>query len=106
MQTIIVLIVPKITSSSPIGENRLAIIHPIIKPGMYFFVETLLLYPLTIGVAIIGKWFSINIHNIILYSCVYVIAMIAIHYYFYYISKKQADEINELLKKTRSDYDG
>ena len=32
--------------------------------------------------------------------------MIAIHYYFYYISKKQADEINELLKKTRSDYDG
>lgn len=72
----------------------------------HFFVETLLLYPLTIGVALIGKWFCMNIYNIILYSCIYVIIMTAIHYYFYYISKRQANEINELLKKTRSDYNG
>lgn len=72
----------------------------------HFFVETLLLYPLTIGAALIGKWFRINIYNIILYSCIYVMVMTAIHYYFYYISKKQADEINTILKKQGSDYNG
>lgn len=73
----------------------------------HFSVETILLYPITIGASIMGKWFHINIFNIIWYSCVYVIAMIAIHYYFYYISKKQAYEINTILQKNkRSDCNG
>ena len=36
--------------------------------------------------------------NITWYSCVYILIMIAIHCYFYHISKRQADEINNFLK--------
>lgn len=61
-------------------------------------VETIVLYPFIIGVAILGKWFGITVLNIILYSIVYVAVMIIIHYYFYYMSKQQAEEINRLLK--------
>lgn len=61
-------------------------------------VETIILYPFIIGVAIWGKWFGITALNIIVYSLVYVVVMIIIHYYFYCISKQQAEEINNLLK--------
>lgn len=73
----------------------------------HFFIETIALYPITIGFVIIGRWFTLNTFNIIWYSCLYVIAMIALHYYFYFVSKKQADDINSLLqKKKRSDNNG
>ena len=46
----------------------------------------------------IGKWFAFSAINITWYSCVYILIMIAIHCYFYHISKRQADEINNFLK--------
>ncbi len=61
-------------------------------------VETVLLYPFAIGVAILGKWFGVTLLNIVVYSLIYIVVMIFIHYYFYYISKQQAEEINNLLK--------
>ena len=45
-----------------------------------------------------GKWFAFSAINITWYSCVYILIMIAIHCYFYHISKRQADEINKFLK--------
>ena len=51
-----------------------------------------------VGVAFIGKWFAFSAINITWYSCVYILIMIAIHCYFYHISKRQADEINNFLK--------
>lgn len=51
-----------------------------------------------VGVAFIGKWFAFSAINITWYSCVYILIMIAIHCYFYHISKRQADEINKFLK--------
>jgi len=68
----------------------------------HFAVETSALYPITIAAAIWGKWFSISVFNIVWYSLLYIIVMIVMHYYFFRISKKQADEINELLKARRS----
>lgn len=64
----------------------------------HFIAELIILYPITIGVAFIGKWFAFNAINITWYSCVYILIMIAIHCYFYHISKRQADEINKFLK--------
>lgn len=64
----------------------------------HFIAEMIILYPITIGVAFIGKWFAFNAINITWYSCVYILIMIAIHCYFYHISKRQADEINKFLK--------
>lgn len=63
----------------------------------HFIVETVLLYPITFGFVIIGKWFQVNIFNFIWCSCIYLIAMILIHYYFYYLTKRQAIEINSIL---------
>ena len=63
-----------------------------------FIAEMIILYPITIGVAFIGKWFAFSAINITWYSCVYILIMIAIHCYFYHISKRQADEINNFLK--------
>ena len=63
-----------------------------------FIAEMIILYPITIGVAFIGKWFAFSAINITWYSCVYILIMIAIHCYFYHISKRQADEINKFLK--------
>lgn len=63
----------------------------------HFSVEMIILYPITVGVAFIGKWFVFSVTNVIWYSCIYILIMIAIHFYFYYISKKQADEINKFL---------
>lgn len=74
---------------------------------IHFIIETFLLYPVTLGMAIMGNWFRINGINISIYSCIYVAAMIAIHCYFYYISKKQADTINNLLQDIKgSEYNG
>lgn len=64
----------------------------------HFIVETALLYPITLGFIIIGKWFQINFLSFIWYSFIYLIAMILIHYYFYYIAKRQATEINNILR--------
>ena len=64
----------------------------------HFIAEMIILYPITIGVAFIGKWFAFSAINITWYSCVYILIMIAIHCYFYHISKRQADEINNFLK--------
>ena len=64
----------------------------------HFIAEMIILYPITIGVAFIGKWFAFSAINITWYSCVYILIMIAIHCYFYHISKRQADEINKFLK--------
>lgn len=64
----------------------------------HFVVEMITLYPITIGVAFIGKWFAFSVINITWYSCVYILIMIAIHFYFYHISKRQADEINNYLE--------
>ena len=64
----------------------------------HFVVEMIILYPITIGVAFIGKWFAFSVINITWYSCVYILIMIAIHFYFYHISKRQADEINNYLE--------
>ena len=63
-----------------------------------FIAEMIILYPITIGVAFIGKWFAFSAINITWYSCFYILIMIAIHCYFYHISKRQADEINNFLK--------
>lgn len=63
----------------------------------HFIVETVLLYPITFGFVIIGKWFQVNITSFIWCSFIYLIAMIIIHYYFYYITKRQAVEINNIL---------
>ena len=57
-------------------------------------VETVFLYTFAIGVAIMGKWF--------VYSLIYIGVMILIHCYFYYISRQQAEEINNLLKGMRN----
>ena len=65
-------------------------------------VETFFLYPFAIGVAIIGKWFGATALNVVVYSLIYIAAMISIHCYFYYISKQQAEEINNLLKGIRN----
>ena len=61
-------------------------------------VETIFLYPFAIGVAIMGKWFGVTVLNVVAYSLIYIVDMISIHCYFYYISKQQAEEINNLLK--------
>ena len=64
----------------------------------HFIAEMIILYPITIGMAFIGKWFAFSAISITWYSCVYILIMIAIHCYFYYISKRQADEINNFLR--------
>lgn len=64
----------------------------------HFIVEMIMLYSITITMAFIGKWFVFNAIDIIWYSCIYILVMLAIHFYFYYISKKQASEINSLLE--------
>ena len=61
-------------------------------------VETVFLYPFAIGVAIMGKWFGATVLNVVVYSLIYIGVMILIHCYFYYISRQQAEEINNLLK--------
>lgn len=66
---------------------------------MYFFAETLLLYPVFIGSAWLGHWFSFHIENLIRYTVIYLLAMLILHVYYYIISKKQADTINQLLKR-------
>ena len=48
----------------------------------HFIAEMIILYPITIGVAFIGKWFAFSAINITWYSCVYILIMIAIHCYF------------------------
>ena len=53
---------------------------------------------LQVFVYLMGKWFAFSAINITWYSCVYILIMIAIHCYFYHISKRQADEINNFLK--------
>lgn len=69
------------------------------KKFLYHFItETILLYPLTIIFAIWGYWVETTLFNLIWYSMLYVLIMIVIHYYFYFLTKKQADEINKLLK--------
>lgn len=66
---------------------------------MYFFSETLLLYPAFIGSAWLGHWFSFRIENLIRYTVIYLLAMLMLHMYYYTISKKQADTINQILKR-------
>lgn len=66
---------------------------------MYFFAETLLLYPVFIGSAWLGHWFSFHNQNLILYTVIYLLAMLVLHVYYYTISKKQADTINQILKR-------
>ena len=65
-------------------------------------VETVFLYPFAIGVAIMGKWFGATVLNVVVYSLIYIGVMILIHCYFYYISRQQAEEINNLLKGMRN----
>lgn len=82
-----------------VSDCRLAsIIIDFSKYIHHFIAELIILYPITIGVAFIGKWFAFSAINITWYSCVYILIMIAIHCYFYYISKRQADEINNFLR--------
>lgn len=64
----------------------------------HFIIETITLYPITFVIAFISKWFVFSATNIIWYSCIYILAMISIHFYFYHISKKQATEINSFLE--------
>ena len=64
--------------------------------------ETVFLYPFAIGVAIMGKWFGATVLNVVVYSLIYIGVMILIHCYFYYISRQQAEEINNLLKGMRN----
>ena len=68
--------------------------------------EAAVLYPVTIGTAIWGNWFALTPINIAWYSCLYAAVMAAMHYCFYRISKKQANEINELLNAGRREQDG
>ena len=65
-------------------------------------VETVFMYPFAIGVAIMGKWFGATVLNVVVYSLIYIGVMILIHCYFYYISRQQAEEINNLLKGMRN----
>lgn len=66
---------------------------------MWVFYILLRVFELKVlGVAFIGKWFAFSAINITWYSCVYILIMIAIHCYFYHISKRQADEINNFLR--------
>ena len=72
----------------------------------HLLTETIVLYPFTIGIAVWGKWFRATILNIVIYSLIYILAMITIHFYSYYISKQQADEINTILGKKRENSNG
>ena len=49
---------------------------------------------------------SIAFTFIVIYSLIYILAMITIHFYSYYISKQQADEINKILGKKRENSNG
>ena len=49
-----------------------------------------------------GKWFGAIVLNVVVYSLIYIGVMILIHCYFYYISRQQAEEINNLLKGMRN----
>lgn len=68
----------------------------------HFLVELILLYPVTIGFAILGNWFPIDLITLLSFSFFYIIMMTVLHYYFYSISKKQADEINRILHMMNS----
>ena len=49
-----------------------------------------------------GKWFGATVLNVVVYSLIYIGVMILIHCYFYYISRQQAEERNNLLKGMRN----
>lgn len=68
----------------------------------HFLVEVILLYPVTVGFAILGNWFHIDLISLSCFSSFYIIMMTVLHYYFYSISKKQADEINRILHMMNS----
>lgn len=67
----------------------------------HFFIETILLYPVTMFFAVKFKWIGINTISIILCSTVYFFVMAANHLYFYRMEKSSAEEINRLLEDRR-----
>lgn len=69
----------------------------------YFIVETILLYPITIGTFMIGHWLTLQTNNIIWISFIYIIGIRLVHYYFYILSQKQAHEINDLIQSKTFD---
>lgn len=64
-----------------------------------FLCETVLLYPITLLFAWMGHWFGIRCSNILLFTALFIFIMVAIHIYFYYITKQEADYINELIEQ-------
>lgn len=71
------------------------------KYAVHCLTEIIVLYPVTIGIAVWGNWFPVNPLNMVGCSCIYAGIMILLHYYFYLVSRKQAEEINELLQTDR-----
>lgn len=69
----------------------------------YFIIEVILLYPITIGAFVFGNWFSIDWFHIVMNSIIYLIGISLIHSYFYFLAKKQANEINLLIQSNRNE---
>jgi len=67
----------------------------------HFFAEAALMYPVNLFFAVKFKWVGINTGSIILCSIVYFFIMAGIHFYFYYMEKSSAEEINRLLEDWR-----
>lgn len=63
-----------------------------------FLTETCILYPITMACGLYLHWFGWSFTKLILYTFLYLFIMVLLHYYFYRVSKKDAEEINELLK--------
>lgn len=67
-----------------------------------FLCETIVLYPITLLFAWMGHWFGMRVWNIVFFTVLFLVVMMAIHIYFYYMTKQEAEKINEYLE-TRKD---
>lgn len=65
----------------------------------YFVTEYLIMLILYLGLGKVFHWFSFTISNLIVVTIAFTLISIGIFSYFRYMSRKEADKINELLNK-------
>lgn len=65
----------------------------------YFITEYLIMLVLYLGLGKVFHWFSFTLSNIIVVTIAFTLISISIFSYFRYMSRKEADRINQLLNQ-------
>ncbi|BBF41779.1 hypothetical protein lbkm_0459 [Lachnospiraceae bacterium KM106-2] len=69
----------------------------------HLLAEMAACYPLLLLACYLGHWIGFRFYPILLVSLIYVICMGLIHLYYYEMSKRQAEELNEMLRNGGKD---